>query len=178
MAELHRAIEALSQAAGFAVPVLSALVFVDPASLTVKAPPGWDGTDLHVISERGLLPLLTRRRELSDEQLTTVMDAALRAETSHRSPQPSRPGTHLTQEFQALRNAVGPALKTTRPATAAAYSLRPVARRPGPTRTPSRRPARSSRRRRRSIGEELFRLVAPFAGLLVAWYYFANMYGK
>jgi hypothetical protein len=56
----------LSQAAGFTVPVFSALVFVDPASLTVKAPPGWDGTDLHVISERGVLPLLTSRRELSD----------------------------------------------------------------------------------------------------------------
>jgi hypothetical protein len=92
MVELQRASTALSQAAGFAVPVFSALVFVDPASLTVKAPPGWDGTDLHVVSERGLLPLLTRRRELSDEQLTTVMDAALRAETWHRTPQPSRPG--------------------------------------------------------------------------------------
>jgi hypothetical protein len=102
MAELQRASTALSKAAGFAVPVFSALVFVDPASLTVKAPPGWDGTDLHVVSERGLLPLLTRRRELSDEQLTTVMDAALRAETWHRSPQPSRPGAHLTQEFRSL----------------------------------------------------------------------------
>jgi hypothetical protein len=178
MAELHRATEALSRAAGFAVPVFSALVFVDPASLTVKAPPGWDGTDLHVISERGLLPLLTSRRELSDEQLTTVMDAALRAETWHRSPQPSRPGTHLTQEFQALRDAVGPALETTRPAAASAYSSRPAARRPVRTRTPSRRPARSSRRRRRSIGEELFRLVVPFAGLFAVWFYFTNIYGK
>jgi hypothetical protein len=158
------------------VPVFSALVFVDPASLTVKAPPGWDGTDLHVISERGLLPLLTRRREMSDEQLTTVMDAALRAETWHRSPRPSRPGAHLTQEFQALRDAVGPALETTRPTAAAAeYSSRPVARRPLRTRTPSRRPARSSRRRRRSIGEDLFRLVVPCAGLFAAWYYFANI---
>jgi hypothetical protein len=83
MAELQRASTALSRAAGFAVPVFSALVFVDPASLTVKAPPGWDGTDLHVISDDELLPLLTRRREMSDEQLTTVMDAALRAETWH-----------------------------------------------------------------------------------------------
>lgn len=178
MAELQRASTALSQAAGFAVPVFSALVFVDPASLTVKAPPGWDGTDLNVVSERGLLPLLTRRREMSDEQLTTVMDAALRAVTWHRSPQPSRPGLHLTQEFQALRDAVGPALESTRPAVAAAYTSRPVTRRPVRTRTPSRRPARSSRRRRRSIGEELFRLVVPFAGLFAAWYYFANIYGK
>jgi hypothetical protein len=178
MAELQRASTVLSQAAGFAVPVFSALVFVDPASLTVKAPPGWDGTDLHVVSERELLPLLTRRRELSDEQLATVMDAALRAETWHRSPQPSRPGVHLTQEFQALRGAVGPALEVTRPAAAAVYPSRPVARRPARTRTPSRRPARSSRRRRRSIGEELFRLVVPFAGLFAVWYYFANIYGK
>jgi hypothetical protein len=160
------------------VPVFSPLVFVDPASLTVKAPPAWDGTDLHVISERGLLPLLTRRRELSDEQLTTVMDAALRAETWHRSPQPSRPGTHLTQEFQALRDAVGPALETTRPAAAAEYLSRPAARRPVRTRTPSRRSARSSRRRRRSIGEEFFRLAIPFAGLFAVWFYFANIYGK
>ncbi|GHF11770.1 nuclease-related domain-containing protein [Pseudolysinimonas yzui] len=176
MAELQRASTALSQAAGFAVPVFSALVFVDPASLTVKAPPGWDGTDLHVVSERGLLPLLTRRREMSDEQLTTVMDAALRAETWHRSPQPSRPGTHLTQEFQALRDAVGPALETTRPLAAA--SSRPLDRRPARTHIPSRRPVRSSRRRRRSIGEELFRLVVPFVGLLAAWYYLASIFGK
>jgi hypothetical protein len=178
MAELQRASTALSRAAGFAVPVFSALVFVDPASLTIKAPPGWDGTDLHVVSDRGLLPLLTRRRELSDEQLTTVMDAALRAETWHRSPQPSRPGAHLTQEFQALRDAVGPALESTRPAAAAAYSSPPVARRPAYTRTPLRRPARSSRRRRRSIGEELFRLAVPLAGLLAVWFYFTNIYGK
>ncbi|MGB3909973.1 MAG: hypothetical protein WBL06_05840 [Pseudolysinimonas sp.] len=159
------------------MPVFSALVFVDPASLTIKAPPGWDGTDLHVASERGLLPLLTRRRKPRDEQLTTVMDAALRAETWHRSPQPSRPGAYLTQEFQALRDAVGPALEATRPA-AAVYSSRPVARHPVRTRTPSRRPARSSRCRRRSLGEELFHLIVPFAGLLVAWYYFANIYER
>jgi hypothetical protein len=178
MAERQRASTALSQAAGFAVPVFSALVFVDPASLTVRASPGWDGTDLHVVSDDALLPLLTRRREMSDEQLTTVMDAALRAETWHRSPQPSRPGAHLTQEFQALRDAVGPALETTRPAAAAAYSSGPVARPPVRTRTPSRRPARSSRRRRRSLGEELFRLVVPLAGLFAFWYYFTNVYGK
>ena len=65
------------------MPVFSALVFVDPASLTIKAPPGWDGTDLRVVSDDELLPLLTRRREMSDEQLATVMDAALRAETWH-----------------------------------------------------------------------------------------------
>jgi hypothetical protein len=177
--ERTRAATALSSAAGFAVPVESAIVFVDPAKLTIEAPPLWDNTALHVVSESGLLPLLTSRRELSDEQLTTVMDAALRAETWHRSPQPSRPGTHLTQEFQALRDAVGPALETTRPVVAAAYSSQPVARRPVRARTPSRRPARSSRRRRRrSIGEELFRLVVPFAGLFAAWYYFANIYGK
>jgi hypothetical protein len=177
MAELQRASSELSQAAGFAVPVFSALVFVDPASLTVKAPPGWDGTDLHVVSERGLLPLLTRLREMSDEQLATVVDAALRAETWHRSPQPSRPGAHLTQEFQALRDAVGPALETTRP-NVAEYSSRPATRRPVGARTPSRRPARSSRRRRRSIGEELLRLVLPFAGLFAVWFYFTNIYGK
>lgn len=78
-----------------------------------EGPPGWDGTDLHVVSDDELLPLLTRRREMSDEQLAAVMDAALRAETWHRSPQPFRPGTHLTQEFQALRDAVGPALRAT-----------------------------------------------------------------
>jgi hypothetical protein len=178
MAELHQTSAKLSGAAGFAVPVFSALVFVDPASLTIKAPPGWDGTDLYVVSERGLLPLLTRRREMSDEQLAKVMDAALRAETWHRTPQPSRPGAHLTQEFQALRDAVGPALASTRPAAAAAYSSRPVVRRPARTRTPSRRPARSSRRRRRSLGEELFRVVVPFAGLFAVWFYFTNVYGK
>lgn len=42
MAELQRAPTALTRAAGFAVQGFSALVFVDAASLTVKAPPRVD----------------------------------------------------------------------------------------------------------------------------------------
>jgi len=175
MAELQRATAALSRASGFAVPVYSALVFVDPALLTIKATPGWGGTDLHVVSERGLLPMLEGRREMSDEQLSKVMDAALHAETWHRAPQPSRPGTHLTLEFQALRDAVGPALESTRPTTAP--SRRTASRRPVRNQTAARRPARQSKRRR-SIGEELFRMVVPVAGLFALWYYFSNVYGR
>jgi hypothetical protein len=178
LSELKSTTAALSLAAGFAVPVNAVIVFVDHASLTVEAPPMWENTELHVVEERGLLALLAGHREMSDEQLATVMDAALRAETWHRSPQPSRPGAHLTQEFEALREAVGPALESTRPGVTPLPRRAP--RRPARTRTryPSRRPARSSLRRRRSVGEEILRLGVTAAGLFALWYFFTNIYGK
>ena len=104
MAEGTRATRALSQAAGFAVPVYSVIVFIDPHSVTLRDTPGWDGVDLHVVSDRTLLPLITRRREVSDDQLNRILDAAMRPDIWHTSPVASAPGRHLGREFDALRD--------------------------------------------------------------------------
>lgn len=132
MAELDRVTSALSEAAGFAVPVVAAIVFVAPQSLTVREPAGWDGQTVEVIPEAGIYRLLDRRRELSDEQLSRVVEVAVRPETWHRTFRDSRPGAHLAREFDALRDAVGPAPERTRP----------------PERTRSTRAAAPTRRRR------------------------------
>jgi len=148
MVELTRATKLLSEAAGFAVPVYSAVVFVAPHSLTTKAPPGWDGVTLEVMPDHELPALATRRREMSDEQLTRVLDVALLPGTWHRTPRDTQPGDHYAKEFDALRAAVGPGLEVTREVT----TTRPVVRRASVARTRNRT---TSRAPRRGLGERL-----------------------
>jgi hypothetical protein len=130
MHELSRATELLSTAAGFAVPVYALLVFVGASRLSIKAPAGWNGQEIGVVTDIHLHSHLSRRREMSDEQLATVVDAATHPETWHRSPQPSRAGFDLAREFDALRSAVGPAMDrthaTTPKATRTAEPAKPV----------------------------------------------------
>jgi hypothetical protein len=182
MAELERATNLLSTATGFAVPVHSVLVFVAPSSLTVKDYPGWDGITLNVIADDGLPALLGRRREMSGDQITRVLDVALEAGTWHRSPQPSAPGRNYAREFDALRDAVGPGLESTRPAAVARpdsppRAVRPPRSRRAPAASRSRTP-RPTRRRRRSLSSELMSIAFPVAGLIGVWYFFTNVYGK
>lgn len=144
MRERERVTDLLSQAAGFAVPVSSALVFVAPAHITQREPAGWDGVTIDVVSDRQLRGLLDRPREMSDAQLTRVLDAALHSETWHRSPRESAPGRHFAREFDALRAAVGPGLESTGRAPAAPSTRAP--RRPAARVAPVRREASFGRR--------------------------------
>ncbi|TPW72853.1 nuclease-related domain-containing protein [Schumannella sp. 10F1B-5-1] len=108
-----RAVEArLSQAAGFAVPVIGMLAFVAPASFSQTAPLG-DATTPPMAAapvDRLVGELRGRRREMSDEQLDRVTRAALRPETWHDHPLTSRPGSHLGAEFDALYAEIGGAV--------------------------------------------------------------------
>lgn len=178
MAEAIRATRALSDAAGFAVPVYSVIAFVNPASVTIRDKPGWNGIDLHVVSDRALLSFVTRRREVSDDQLNRMLDAAMRPEVWHTSPVASAPGRHLGREFDALREAVGPALDSTRPDVVRAPSRSVRAQRP--SRAPAARPVqkRTSSKRRRSRGSELLGAIGSFGVLFAVWYFFTNVYGK
>lgn len=178
MAESIRATRALSEAAGFAVPVYSVIAFVNPASVTIRDKPGWNGIDLHVVSDRALLAFITRRREVSDDQLNRMLDAAMRPEVWHTSPVASAPGRHLGREFDALREAVGPALDSTRPDVVAAP--RDPGRAPRGSWTPTTRPARTrgAKRSRKARPSDLFSVVASLGGLFAVWYFFTNVYGK
>ena len=163
MSELARVESVLSRAAGFAVPVDAAIVFVGPAGITIKDAPGWDGTILHVVSDAELPTLLQRRREMSDEQLTKVLDAALRPETWHRAPRASQPGRNFAREFDALRDAVGPGLDWT-----GAAPIRTASR----PRVRQARPAASRSRSAESIGQKvalgcLSAVAVPIAGWFV-----------
>lgn len=83
--------------------------------------------------------------KVSDDQRNRIMEAAMRPEVWHTSPVDSVPGRHLGREFDALREAVGPALDSTRPDAVVAQS-RP-ARAPRGVRTPLLGPRESVLRR-------------------------------
>lgn len=101
----------LSAAAGFAVPVYPVLAFVDPASFRKTAPNNIDGVEILVTTADRILETINNRRELSDAQVARIAEVARDATTWQKLLRPSAPGEHLAREFDALREALGPALE-------------------------------------------------------------------
>ena len=147
--EASKVTEALSSAAGFAVPVHPLIVFVSPSALQRTAPNVVDGTLIRVCSDAELPVTLRLRRELSDEQTARIVEVARSPWTWSRSAKPFRPGEQLAAEFDALREAVGPALDATRA-------------RPLPRRQPV---AAAPERRRRGVGGIIAAVGIAVAGL-------------
>lgn len=184
VAEARRAADLLSLACGLTVPVTALLVFVNPGTITRKAPAGGGVGDpeVRVIADQDLLRVFMDRPIFSEEQVARIATAAVRAETWHRSPVESTIGHHITREFEALEEEVGPQLaraypdprKNIRPARTAA------ARAPRTTAPPRARSSRSRTvRRRRSALEKIFRgLMIPVAGLIGLWLYLNSITGK
>ena len=129
--EASRVTDLLSIAAGFAVPVHPLIVFVAPSKLQNSAPNVVDGTVIRVCDDKDLLTVLNARRELSDEQTARIVEVARSPWTWSKSVKPFRPGEQLSREFDALREAVGPALDATR--------VRPLPRRQPVPVAPDRR---------------------------------------
>jgi len=177
IAEAKRASLLLSREARMAVPVVGVIAFVDPGHITVKAVPGGGQYDPEIVvtGSRGLYDALQRRREFSDEQLGVIVGAASRASTWHSRPQPSTIGSHITREFEALEDAVGPhvgaAVPVRRPQPAAGRPVPQTARshdaQSAARATSSGSNRRRSRRKRHSIAAELLRLAAAGVGLYV-----------
>lgn len=116
LAEAQRASNLLTARCGLTVPVTGVIVFVNPGRMTVKEPPGGGEMDppIQVVDDQGLLDVLFRRREFSDEQIARIVDAAIRPDTWSDSTTPSSLGTHVAREFQALEQEVGPRLSLPR----------------------------------------------------------------
>lgn len=172
VSEAARASELLSRAVGMTVPVTGLIVFVDAGSITRKAPArgGMNAPTVEVVRDTELMPVFTTRPIFSVEQVERVVARAVLPETWHRAPTPSTVGRHISQEFAALEEAVGPRLAQpvvrARPAAQRVASSRPPVRRPAPRR-PGRRPAR---RPRQSALEQLIRgLLIPTGGLVALW---------
>jgi hypothetical protein len=170
--EARRASNYLTARCGLTVPVTGLIVFVDPARISRKEPPGGGPTDppIEVISQTELRDALLRRREFSDEQVARIVDAAVRPDTWSDFPLAESNGAHLAREFEALEREVGPRLAQPRGQVRAAASVRPAARR-GYAQTPrARQGSRGGRRPKRSIGERLFTdLVLPLGGIALFW---------
>lgn len=98
--EAARASKLLSAAVGTAVDVTGMVVVVDPQSLTIKSQPD----QVVVVRERQLLGWLgRRRRELGPSEVARIAEAALLAQTWHRTPVRGGDPEALQQGFHALR---------------------------------------------------------------------------
>jgi hypothetical protein len=165
--DLRRAEDRLSRSVGFAVHVTGLLVFVDPLAMNRKAPAGDGSRDLRVISDAELLSTIGGHRILSDEQVASIGEAAVRPTTWHDSPRESTIGTHIAREFSALEEAVGSLATAGRPAPSASRGTRSLSR----SSTAPRRPAATQRRTRtrRKKSARLEALVGAAAFLGLAW---------
>jgi hypothetical protein len=171
LTEARRASELLSRATDLTVPVTGLIVFVDPAQLTLKAPAGGGTYDheIRVIRAGRLAATVSGRPIFSVAQVAVIVDAAVRPATWHASPAPSSAGAHITSEFEALEQAVGPQLgrpirTVTRPRSGSprAHPAPALRRAPRVNRTRTRRSASPLRR-------TLTGLIMPAIGLIIAW---------
>lgn len=123
--EAKRVEQRLSAAAGFAVPVYPVIAFVGVSSFTHKAPSEYQGTRIRLTRVEDLPFVLRTRREMSDDQVDRVIAAARQPSTWLKTQFRSAPGEHLAREFDALYEALGPALD---PRGCAAAAVRRSAR--------------------------------------------------
>lgn len=178
--EAERASEALSRAVGMTVPVSALIVFVEPGSLTRKAPTveRIDAPAVQVLTDVELLAAFSTRPVFSSEQTTRIVEMAVRPETWHSAPVASSTGRHISQEFEALETAVGPRLASPvvrPPVPKRTYAASPKTRQPAAAR-PARARASSKRRPKQSKLEKLLAAIAlPIVGFVTAWIYLLQL---
>ena len=173
LAEARRASALLSRESGLTVPVTALIVFVDPGRITHKAAAGGgpDDPKVHVIRQHDLLNSIRTRAVFSHEQIGTITAAALLPGTWHQPALPSTIGDHITREFAALEEAVGPRLAgpVARIPVPAKPASRPSRPRNARATSGSRAPSRGGSRRSRIelLIAEIALPVAAFIGLYV-----------
>lgn len=169
LAEARRAARRLSRATVMPVAVTPVLVFVDPGRMSVDGPVGSDNPadpDVIVTSASQLLGAIPRDPLLTPEQLERISAAAIEARTWHDAPAPGS-GLALAAEFDALEDAVGPALRGPTSASRATHSRPP---RSGTGRAPRRSPAQRRRSRGNPVADLLRRLMgAAIAFAILYW---------
>lgn len=182
--ESRSASDRLGAALAQPIPVFGVVVFVDPGGINRKAVAGVEGEVIYVLADDELLTMLRSGAMFTQAQVDQIAAAAVRPETWHRSPSPSQPGEYLAREFNALQQAVGPAITRAAgrpnvagkrpeiPSTTNAHAT-PAARRPAPPRSnPSRRtkprPTASLSRKQQSAIEKLLAAIAVPVVLFVA----------
>lgn len=127
-----------------------------------------------MLADDDLSRVFMDRPVFSEEQVARIVAAAVLPGTWHRSPAESTVGDHITREFEALEEAVGPHLARayTAPRMTSTRTVGGRTRRPTAVRRPSSR-------KRQSALEKLFRsLLLPAVGLIVFWIYMNSITGK
>jgi hypothetical protein len=178
MTEIRQTRDALSRESGITVPVAGLIVFVNPRSLSRKAAVGDPDVELRVLRDSELLSTIRTRRIFSDEQVALIADAACDPGTWLRNPMPSTIGHHIRREYEALEQALEPAMGRAAPVAVGAprpHTAARPARAAGRTARPKTRNRKGRRSRLDKLIAELVPLVVVFGGL---WYYFTFVFGK
>lgn len=168
--EAQRASDSLSKATGLTVPVTGIIVFIEPGGFTRKAAPGGDVGDpeIKVVSDTRLLNSLRGRPIFSVEQVTRILDAAVRPETWHRSPAESTSGASIAREFLALEEALGPRLAQEYAAPVAVTRSKKSISRPRSYPSNSSKARAKEEARRDKLVVELLGAVTLIVGALIA----------
>jgi hypothetical protein len=187
--ESRNASERLSVALGRHVPVFGVVVFVDPGKLDRKAVAGVEGEVIYVLADDELLATLGSGAMFGPTEVNDIVARAVRPETWHRSPKPSRHGDYVAREFDALEAAVGTAIRARRSLPASANGTRPRVPSATPARAPrsrsnysrpanrssSRRPAARRGRKKQTSAEKLLGVLFPIAAFIIAAIYLSNL---
>lgn len=179
--EVLQARNVLTRAVGWEVPVAGVIVFVDPRSLTRKAPAGGGKVDLRIHSDRDLVAGLSGPPVLTAEQVAEVAAAASLPGTWLRAPEPSTIGDHISREFAALEDAVGGSMggRASRPPVRRARTAPPSRSRHGSTRPAKSAPRGRRPRKKASTLDRLFtRVIVPVAAFGWLWFWLTQVYGK
>jgi len=171
LAEARRASNYLTSASGLTVPVTGLIVFVDPSTVIIKEPPGGGVADppIRVVRDTELLDDLFGRREFSEEQVAGIVDAAARPQTWSDVERPCTAGQHISREFEALEQEVGPRLEQPRGQVRVVPAARTRAGSRAGASTWSRRTRPPGRRRpkRSLLNRLLFDVAVPLLALIL-----------
>lgn len=167
--EARRARTLLSNAVRAPVPVTGVIAFVDPSSITSKAPAGEGDVPILVVSDRDVAQAFRRRPVLTPDQVERIVTAAVIPGTWKSRPTPWTDGGKITEEFLALEEALGaleqPEPTPRIPSGVSAARRSRIPRTYGVPRTRVRR-----RRGKVSVLEEMvFGLLRLGVSLLVIW---------
>jgi len=186
--EARRASTYLTEASGLTVAVTGLIVFVEPAGITRKAPPGGGEADpvIEVLDADELVDSMVRRREFSDEQIARIVDAAARPGTWSDAVVASSNGAHVAREFEALELEVGPRLamprgvaQDDRQRVNAVRAVSPARATPRPRQRAKRSGGSGRGRPRRSLLERLIvGFAMPIAGLVALWVWSQSFAGQ
>lgn len=165
--EAARAERLLSKASGLTVEVVGIIVIVG-ASVTVRERPHSDTAQIGVIPASALLQTVQVRRAYSDEQLASIVAAAVRAETwSALPPRHAADPAALLEEFSRIDARIRAEGGRTRTPIARRAAFGPEGAFAAPAPTSTTRPARP---RTRGFRATLLRLLGVAAiGLGVWW---------
>ncbi len=164
--EVSRTEEAVRRTSGLAVDAVGVIAVVDALSVTVTAPPALLHREAHVMDASRLVEFLRgRSRVFSDDQVSRIVEAAVRPDTWTTLPAPATDGDLLRSQFEAMRARVEAGARASNATPRSVPAPLPEQRGPRTVRAPGAR-----RLRARHGGRGRRSLLAVATVLFAAWW--------